>query len=52
MDRHPTLAISHHFRDLPDPRQASLREHDLIDIIVIAICAVVSGQYAWTEIAF
>lgn len=52
MDRHPTLAISHHFRDLPDPRQASLCEHDLIDIIVIAICAVVSGQYAWTEIAF
>jgi predicted transposase YbfD/YdcC len=52
MDRHPTLAITHHFRDLPDPRQARLCEHDLIDIIVIAICAVVSGQYAWTEIAF
>src|SRR6185312_14710107 len=48
----PTLSITHHFRDLPDPRQAASCDHDLIDIIVIAICAVVSGQYAWTEIAF
>jgi predicted transposase YbfD/YdcC len=52
MDHNPTLAITYHFRDLPDPRQARLCAHDLIDIIVIAICAVVSGQYAWTEIAF
>jgi predicted transposase YbfD/YdcC len=52
MDRHPTLSITHHFRDLPDPRRASLCEHNLIDIIVIAICAVLCGQYAWTEIAF
>src|SRR3712207_393874 len=51
MDRTP-LAISYHFRDLPDPRLAPLCQHELLDIIVIAICAVICGQHAWTEIAF
>src|SRR5258705_8067570 len=33
MDRQPPLALSHHFRDLPDPRRGPLCEHDLLDII-------------------
>jgi predicted transposase YbfD/YdcC len=52
MDRNVPLSITHYFRELPDPRQAGNCDHDLIDIIVIAICAVICGQYAWTEIAF
>jgi predicted transposase YbfD/YdcC len=52
MDRNPPVSIAHHFRDLPDPRQAGSCDHDLIDIIVIAICAALCGQLAWTEIAF
>jgi predicted transposase YbfD/YdcC len=52
MDRHPTPSIAHHFRDLPDPRQAGSCDHDLIDIVVIAICAVICGHYARAEIAF
>jgi predicted transposase YbfD/YdcC len=52
MDRHPTLAITHHFHDLPDPRLDRLCRHELLDIIVIAICAVICGQHTWTEIAF
>jgi predicted transposase YbfD/YdcC len=52
MDGSPTLAITHYFRDLPDPRCERLCQHELLDIIVIAICAVICGQHAWTEIAF
>jgi predicted transposase YbfD/YdcC len=50
MDSRPPLALSHHFRDLPDPRRGPLCEHDLLDIIAIAICAVICGQHTWTDI--
>ena len=50
MDRHTPLAITEHFRDLPDPRFSALCEHDLLDLIVITICAVICGQHTWTDI--
>ena len=50
MGRPQSLAITHHFRDLPDPRLGRLCHHHLLDIIVIAICAVICGQHAWTDI--
>jgi predicted transposase YbfD/YdcC len=50
MDSHPPLSLSHHFQDLPDPRRGPLCDHDLVDIIAIAICAVICGQHAWTDI--
>jgi predicted transposase YbfD/YdcC len=52
MGRHPPLAIPHHFRDLPDPRLGHLCRHELLDILVIALCAVLCGQHTWTDIAF
>src|SRR5712692_7722345 len=50
MDSQPPLALTYHFRDLPDPRRSPLCEHDLLDVIVIAICAVICRQHAWTDI--
>jgi predicted transposase YbfD/YdcC len=44
------LAIGNFFRTLPDPRRAQGCHHDFLDILVIAVCAAVSGQYAWTDI--
>ena len=38
------------FADLPDPRVERTRDHKLIDIIVIAICAVISSAEHWTEV--
>jgi predicted transposase YbfD/YdcC len=38
------------FADLDDPRVERTKEHLLLDIIVIAICAVICGAEAWTEI--
>src|SRR5207245_4614588 len=51
MDRDPTLAITHYFHDLPDPRLSRLCRHEFLDILVIAICAVICGQHTWTDIA-
>jgi predicted transposase YbfD/YdcC len=51
MDRQTPLAITHHFRDLPDPRLGRLCRHELLDIIAITICAVICGQHTWTDIA-
>jgi hypothetical protein len=36
-----------HFRDLKDPRVERTRAHQLIDIIAIAILAVMSGASGW-----
>jgi predicted transposase YbfD/YdcC len=52
MDRQLPLSLAHHFRELPDPRLGRLCRHELLDIIGIAICAVLCGQHTWTDIAF
>lgn len=38
------------FINVPDPRLARTREHPLIDIIAIAICAVICGADSWVAI--
>jgi predicted transposase YbfD/YdcC len=47
----PALAIVTHFAPLKDPRIERTRLHDLMDIIVIAICAVICGAEGWEDIA-
>jgi len=47
----PALAIQAHFADLEDPRINRTRRHELMDILVIAICAVISGADGWVDIA-
>jgi predicted transposase YbfD/YdcC len=44
------LSLAHHFADLTDPRIDRSRLHELIDIIAIAICAVVAGADTWDDI--
>jgi predicted transposase YbfD/YdcC len=51
MDSTTPLALGHHFRDLADPRTGQCT-HDLLDIVAIAICAVICGQHTWTDIAW
>jgi len=52
MDRQLSLRLTHHFRELSDPRLGRLCRHELLDVIGIAICAVLCGQHTWTDIAF
>jgi predicted transposase YbfD/YdcC len=47
----PAVAIVTHFAPLKDPRIERTRLDDLMDIIVIAICAVICGAEGWEDIA-
>ena len=39
-----------HFEELPDPRINRKKQHLLIDILVLTLCAVVSGATSWESI--
>lgn len=43
-------SLTEHFALLEDPRAEHLTDHKLIDIIMIAICAVICGAETWTDI--
>jgi predicted transposase YbfD/YdcC len=47
----PHLTIKKHFRKLKDPRRSHGRRHLLMDIMVIAICAVICGCDDWQQVA-
>lgn len=47
----PTDAhILKHFADLDDPRDERGKDHQLLDIVAIAICAVICGAESWVDI--
>jgi predicted transposase YbfD/YdcC len=43
-------SIRRHFRTLKDPRLRRRRRHELLDIIVIALCAVIGDCDTWEDI--
>ena len=43
--------LASHFASLPDPRWRRSRKHELLDILFIALCAVVCGAESFAEIA-
>lgn len=46
------LDIAHHFANLPDPRHPAFQDHHLLgDVLVIALCAALSGARSWDAIA-
>ncbi len=45
-NQHPSM----HFDVIPDYRQQVKVEHNLTDIILLTICAVLSGQDDWKAI--
>jgi predicted transposase YbfD/YdcC len=46
----PSVAISEHFANLEDPRIDRTKLHKLLDIMIIAICAVICGADTWVEV--
>jgi len=50
MPKKPLERIEEHFSKVSDPRKDRTKDHKLIDIIVIAICAVIRGAEGWTDI--
>ncbi len=50
--REPTsLNIQSYFASLRDPRNEMNREHLLLDMVVIAICAIIAGADDWVAVA-
>jgi predicted transposase YbfD/YdcC len=45
----PSLSFAEHFASLPDPRVERTRRHALIDILTIALCAVICGADGFVE---
>ncbi len=50
MEEHAILSLSNHFTELSDPRIKRQKLHQLKDILVIAICAMLCGEDNWVEI--
>lgn len=50
MPQKPLAAIEEHFGKVSDPRQDRTKDHKLIDILAVAICAVICGAEGWTDI--
>ena len=50
MRKKPLETIEEHFSKVSDPRKDRTKDHKLIDIIAIAICAVICGAEGWVDI--
>jgi len=50
MPKKPLESIEEHFGKVNDPRRDRTKEHKLMDIIAIAICAVICGAEGWVDI--
>ena len=46
----PKITIADHFTQMEDPRIERTKRHQLIDIVTIAICAVICGADTWVDI--
>jgi predicted transposase YbfD/YdcC len=44
------LSLVRCFADVPDPRIDRTKRHKLVDILVIALCAVIAGADTWEEV--
>lgn len=45
------VSLAEHFGALEDPRVEHLTDHKLLDIITIAICAIICGAETWKDMA-
>ncbi len=48
-NEHPHLSLVEHFQSLTDPRVDRTKDHDLIDILVIAICALLCAAESFND---
>lgn len=50
MTEFPVARIVSCFQDLVDPRMERTKRHRLLDIVTIALCAVLAGAESWVEV--
>jgi len=51
MDPLAAARLRSHFATLPDPRVDRAKRHDLLDIVAVALCAVICGADTWVDVA-
>jgi predicted transposase YbfD/YdcC len=51
LEKQISATIEHHFGGLTDPRIDRTKLHKLLDILVIAICAIIAGADNWEDVA-
>ena len=51
MDPLAGCAFRAYFADLPDPRIDRCKRHELLDVVTIALCAVICGADTWVDVA-
>jgi hypothetical protein len=44
------LSLTDYFGEVPDPPLLRTQRHELLDILAIALCAVIGGADHWTEV--
>lgn len=50
MSEQITVTIQAHFSGVEDPRRGYLNDHPLINIITIALCAIIAGAEGWVDV--
>jgi hypothetical protein len=50
MDQRPATDIVRHFEGLSDPRTGNAKTHIFLEILIIAICAVICGADGWSDV--
>jgi predicted transposase YbfD/YdcC len=49
MQTHPKLSLIEHFENLPDPRVNRTKDHDLIDVVIIALCSLLCAAESFYD---
>lgn len=49
MNNHPKLTLIEHLKEITDPRVDRTRDHDLIDVLVIAICTLLCAGESFND---
>jgi predicted transposase YbfD/YdcC len=50
MERPAIASIAKHFGELADPRTGNAKAHIFLEILIIAICAVICGADGWSDV--
>ncbi len=50
MDAPLSATMRDHFATLPDPRIERTKRHNLLDILTVALCAVICGADSWVDV--
>lgn len=50
MEKEPVASIVRHFGELQDPRTGNAKAHIFLEILIIALCAVICGADGWSDV--